>query len=215
MNSKHFWYAFPKNKQSDGRCVSLAPWKIVWNLVGWSNCINFELRFSSTLADVAFLRRKTLSTHAHTQSSQEGSNMPIYHIIGMKKWILKQIHTYIYIYAYDICLYYITYITIFKHIYIYYIYTRFQHVLIVLILPISSGGVGRSTRLIKVSLCFFSSLGCGFRWVWVKDLFFFWGGNLWDRLIFVKRNLRKMSRKSTLAAIHAWRIGPHGGRIRG
>ena len=174
MNSKHFWYAFPKNKQSDGRCVSLAHERssgIWW--VG-SNCINFELRFSSTLADVAFLRRKTLSTHAHTQSSQEGSNMPIYHIIGMKKWILKQIHTYIY--AYDICLYYITYITIFKHIYIYYIYTRFQHVLIVLILPISSGGVGRSTRLIKVSLCFFSSLGCGFRWVWVKDLFFLGGG---------------------------------------
>lgn len=154
---------------------------------------------------------KYTRTHAKLTRRFEHANISYYRY---EKVNIKT-NTYIYIYAYDICLYYITYITIFKHIYIYYIYTRFQHVLIVLILPISSGGVGRSTRLIKVSLCFFSSLGCGFRWVWVKDLFFFGGGNLWDRLIFVKRNLRKMSRKSTLAAIHAWRIGPHGGRIRG
>ena len=194
MNSKYFWYAFPKNKQNNGRCVSLAPWNIIWNLVGWSNCINFELRFSSTLADVAFLRRKTLSTHAHTQSSQEGSNMHRYHI-GMKKWILNQIYIYIHMQLY---------IYIFRYIYIYKIkYTYMNKYTYIYIYTYKISTCPNCTHpsyflwgvfFFRVSSSIFtqhwsrfhsvfSSLGPVGRWV--KDLFFFWGGEFMGQVDFV------------------------------
>ena len=213
MNSKHFWYAFPKKKQNDGRCV----YRFIGTMkhhLEFGGLVKLHQLWTEVLINACrccFPQAENIKytrTHTHTKLTRRFEHAHV-------SYIYRQIYTCIYIYTYVYIYIHHIYININKYIHIY-----IQHVLIVLILPIFLWGcffpgqwLNINPTLIKVSLSFFQALGCGFRWVWGKDLFFFGGENLLDRLILFKRKSQDnySSRKSTLAVIHAWRIGPHDG----